>query len=335
MGFMSVLDVKLNGVGNAAIIGHVRPDGDCVGACLGLFNYLEAVYPQVEAKVYLEVPDRKFGYLNGFGQIQAVFAQEASFDLCICLDCSDEERLGEGREIFRLAKDSICIDHHITNTRYAGENVVEAGASSTCEVLFGLMEEGRITRETAECLYTGIIHDTGVFKYSCTSAKTMAIAGKLMETGIDFTNIIDGSFYRKTYLQNQILGRALLESVVFLDGKCIFSVVRLKDMKFYGVASKDLDGIVEQLRVTEGVECAIFMHEIEAQIYKVSLRSTNDLNVAKIAGYFGGGGHVKAAGCTMSGSIYDVVNNLSGHIEEQLHELEEKKAAEDGSCTTE
>lgn len=335
MGFMSVLDVKLNGVRNAAIIGHVRPDGDCVGSCLGLFNYLEAVYPQVETKVYLEAPDRKFGYLNGFDQIQTVFAQEVSFDLCICLDCSDEERLGEGREIFRLAKDSICIDHHITNTRYAGENVVEAEASSTCEVLFGLMEEERITRETAECLYTGIIHDTGVFKYSCTSAKTMAIAGKLMETGIDFTNIIDGSFYRKTYLQNQILGRALLESVAFLDGKCIFSVVRLKDMKFYGVTSKDLDGIVEQLRVTEGVECAIFMHEIEAQIYKVSLRSTNDLNVAKIAGYFGGGGHVKAAGCTMSGSIYDVVNNLSGHIEEQLHELEEKKAAEDGSCTTE
>lgn len=335
MGFMSVLDVKLNGVRNAAIIGHVRPDGDCVGSCLGLFNYLEAVYPQVETKVYLEAPDRKFGYLNGFDQIQTVFAQEVSFDLCICLDCSDEERLGEGREIFRLAKDSICIDHHITNTRYAGENVVEAEASSTCEVLFGLMEEERITRETAECLYTGIIHDTGVFKYSCTSAKTMAIAGKLMETGIDFTNIIDGSFYRKTYLQNQILGRALLESVVFLDGKCIFSVVRLKDMKFYGVTSKDLDGIVEQLRVTEGVECAIFMHEIEAQVYKVSLRSTNDLDVAKIAGYFGGGGHVKAAGCTMSGSIYDVVNNLSGHIEEQLHELEEKKAAEDGSCTTE
>jgi len=326
---MSILDLNEKGVRNAAIIGHVRPDGDCIGSCLGLFNYLEAVYPQVEISVYLDEPDRKFGYLKGFDQIQTVFAQEVSFDLCICLDCSDMERLGEGKEIFRLAKDSVCIDHHITNTGYAGENVVKPEASSTCEVLFGLMEEGRITREVAECLYTGIIHDTGVFKYSCTSAKTMAVAGKLMETGIDFTNIIDKSFYRKTYLQNQILGRALFESIAFLDGKCIFSVVRLKDMKFYGVTSKDLDGIVEQLRVTEGVECAIFLYEIEAQVYKVSLRSTNDLDVAKIAGYFGGGGHVKAAGCTMSGSIYDVVNNLSGHIERQLKELEKKKAAED------
>ncbi len=329
---MSVLDLERKGVKNVAIIGHVRPDGDCIGSCLGLFNYLEAMYPQVETKVYLEDPAPRFDYLRGFDQINTIFAQEVSFDLCICLDCSDEERLGDGKQIIQLARDSICIDHHVTNTGYAGENVIEPEASSTCEVLYGLMKKEGVNQAVAECLYTGIIHDTGVFKYSCTSGKTMAIAGELMETGIDFTNIIDGSFYRKTYLQNQILGRALLESVAFLDGKCIFSVVRMKDMKFYGVTSKDLDGIVEQLRLTDGVECAIFLYEMEAQIFKVSLRSTNGINVAKIAGYFGGGGHVKAAGCTMSGTIYDVVNNLSAHIEKQL---EAGKAVEDNSCITE
>lgn len=334
---MSVLDLKLDGVKSAAIIGHVRPDGDCIGSCLGLFNYLKAVYPQVEVSVYLEELPNKFNYLNGFDQVQSVFAQGIAFDLCICLDCSDKERLGEGQEILELAKDSLCIDHHITNTGFSAENIVEPDASSASEVLYGLLDEEKITKETAECLYTGIIHDTGVFKYSCTSAKTMMIAGKLMETGIDFTSIIDGSFYRRTYLQNQILGRALFESICFLDGKCIFSVVRLKDMKFYGVTSKDLDGIVEQLRITEGVECAIFLYETEAQIFKVSLRSTHDLDVAKIAGFFGGGGHVKAAGCTMSGSIYDVVNNLSAHIEAQLKELEGKNEpkAEKISCITE
>ncbi len=228
-----------------------------------------------------------------------------------------------------MAKDSLCIDHHVTNTGYAGENVVEPDASSTSEVLYGLFEESRITREIAECLYTGIIHDTGVFKYSCTSPKTMRIAAKLMETGIEFNRIIDESFYRKTYVQNQILGRALLESITFLDGACVFSVVRLKDMKFYGVTSKDLDGIVEQLRLTDGVECAIFLYETEAQRYKVSLRSKQKLDVAKIAAFFGGGGHVRAAGCTMSGSIYDVVNNLSLHIEKQLKEWEKN------ACTTE
>ena len=196
--------------------------------------------------------------------------------------------------------------------------MVISDASSTCEVLFGLLEEEKISKEVAECIYTGIIHDTGVFKYSCTSAHTMTVAGKLMEKGIDFSSIIDDSFYRKTYVQNQILGRALLESITFLDGKCIFSVIRAKDMDFYGVSSKDMDGIIDQLRITEGIECAIFMYETGSQEFKVSLRSNNIVDVSKIAAYFGGGGHVKAAGCTMSGSIYDVINNLSSHIEKQL-----------------
>lgn len=149
----------------------------------------------------------------------------------------------------------------------------------------------------------------------------MAIAGKLMDKGIDFGSIIDGTFYRKTYVQNQILGRALMESIRFLDGRCIFSAIRAKDMEFYGVTSKDLDGIVDQLRITEGVECAIFMYETSIHEFKISMRSNSCLDVSKIAQYFGGGGHVKAAGCTMSGNLYDVVNNLSLHIEKQLESV--------------
>lgn len=333
---MTILDKKLETAKTVLILGHVRPDGDCIGSCLGLYNYLETVYPQIKAQVCLEEPAGKFAYLKGFDQISTLFPQDTSYDLCLCLDCSDESRLGEGIRGLKLAEDSICIDHHITNTKYCRENVVLPEASSTCEVLFGLLDEEKITKETAECLYTGIVHDTGVFRYSCTSSKTMEIAGKLMDKGINFTEIIDGSFFRKTYVQNQILGRALLESITFLHGKCIFSVVRLKDMDFYGVTSKDLDGIIDQLRITEGVHCAIFMYEIEPQIFKVSLRSNTELDVAKIAGFFGGGGHVKAAGCTMSGTIYDVINNLSGHIEQQMIQLEgQKKEKEDDTCTTE
>ena len=140
----------------------------------------------------------------------------------------------------------------------------------------------------------------------------------MMERGIDFGSIIDDSFYRKTYLQTQILGRALFESVSFLDKKCVFTVVRKKDMDFYGVGKSDLEGIVEQLRVIDGVECAIFLYEVGVHMYKVSLRSNKKVDVSKIAVYFGGGGHMRAAGCTMSGSFHDVINNLSGHIEKQL-----------------
>ena len=139
-----------------------------------------------------------------------------------------------------------------------------------------------------------------------------------MGKGVDFGSIIDNSFYKKTYVQNQIMGRALLESITFLDGKAIFSAMRQSDLDFYGVTGKDLDGIIDQLRLTEGVEVAIFLYETGPQQYKVSLRSQKIVDVSQVAFYFGGGGHVRAAGCTMSGSIHDVINNLSLHIAKQL-----------------
>lgn len=316
---MSTLDTILEDVKKAAIIGHIRPDGDCVGSCLAVYNYLSENYPDVEAVVYLETPSDKFGYLKNIDTIVSDFTEDKVYDLCICLDSSDTLRFGEAVKYLTSAKKSICVDHHITNLRYADKNIVEDHASSTCEVLYGLFDEDKISREVAECIYTGIIHDTGVFKYDCTSRRTMEIAGKMMEKGINFSRIIDDSFYRKTYLQNQILGRALLESITFHNGQCIFSVIRKKDMDFYGVTSGDMDGIIDQLRITEGVECAIFMYETACREYKVSLRSTSDLDVSKIAVYFGGGGHKKAAGCTMTGSVHDVINNLSDQIVKQLN----------------
>ena len=138
----------------------------------------------------------------------------------------------------------------------------------------------------------------------------MEIAGALMEKGVNAAKIIDDSFYRKTYAQNQILGKALLGSTRILDGRCIFSVVSQKEMEFYGVDTNDLDGIIDQLRITEGVECAIFIYEKAFNEYKVSLRSNDYVDVSKVAAYFGG--------CTMQGHPRDVINNLTGHIEKQM-----------------
>ena len=170
---MSILDTKLAGVKTVLILGHVHPDGDCIGSCLGLYNYLKEVYPHLELTLCLEEPPQKFSYLQNFDQIRTEFVCGKVLDLCICLDCSSEDRLGEGGEFLAMAKDSLCIDHHVTNTGYAGENVVEAGASSTAEVLYGQLSDDLIDKELAECLYTGIVHDTGVFLFSSTTAKTM------------------------------------------------------------------------------------------------------------------------------------------------------------------
>lgn len=133
-----------------------------------------------------------------------------------------------------------------------------------------------------------------------------------------FGKIIDDSFYRKTYKQLQIMGRCLMESVRIMDGRCLFSIVRQNVMKLYEAKPSDLDGIIDEMRTTEGVEVAILLDEREPGEFKVSMRSNEIVDVSVIARYFGGGGHVRAAGCAIKGSAFDVINNLTGHIEKQL-----------------
>lgn len=309
------LSERIESVNSIAIAGHTRPDGDCVGSCMGLYNYLKENYPTKDVVVYLEDAGNGFAYINRIDEAIDKDDDEKQVDLFILLDTSDLSRIGVADKLFANAKTTICIDHHISNPGLAMENIIVPNASSTAEVLFDLLDEDKISKETAEAIYTGIIHDSGVFKYASTSEHTMNIAGKLMSKGIDFQTIIDDGFYAKTYAQNQILGSALLESVRFFDGKCIFSVVTERVMEFFGVTNKDLGGIVEQMRLTEGVECAIFLYEIEPLTYKVSLRSKKYLDVNKVAGYFGGGGHVRAAGCICKGTTHDVINNLAERIE--------------------
>jgi len=195
---------------------------------------------------------------------------------------------------------------------------VVSDSSSTCEVLFDLFDIEKISKATAEALYLGIVHDTGVFKHSNTTEKTMAIAGKLITLGATPNKIIDETFYQKTFVQNQVLGRCLLESILLLDGKIIVSSISKRAQNFYNVAPSDLDGVIDQLRITKGVEAAIFLREDNVQEYKVSMRSNGIVDVSKIAVFFGGGGHILAAGCSMKGSLHDVINNLTIGIEHQL-----------------
>ncbi|MCB6609535.1 bifunctional oligoribonuclease/PAP phosphatase NrnA [[Clostridium] symbiosum] len=320
----NLLNEVLDGVNSVVLLGHLHPDGDCVGTCLGIYNYLSENYPQLTVELFLDHPAAKFSYLKNFDQIKTEWEDGRAYELCITMDSSDTERLGVFLPYFETAGKTFCIDHHVTNVGFAEKNHIISTASSSSEVLFGLLAEDRISKETAECLYTGIVHDTGVFKYSNTSKKTMEIAGKLVDKGLNSAKIIDDSFYRKTYVQNQVLGRALLESFLFMDGRCIFTALKQRDLDFYGADSNDLDGIIDQLRITEGVECAVFIYEKEPHVYKVSMRSNDYVDVSRIASYFGGGGHVRAAGCTISGSAYDVLNNLSKHIEQQMKEHEDK-----------
>ncbi len=319
MNLKNELDIikECENAGRIGITGHIRPDGDCVGSCLALYEYLKKVNKNAEVKVFLQEPGDIFAILKGFDEIITDFPEEEPFDVFFVLDC-EKDRTGDSVKYIEKAKKTINIDHHISNSGSCIKNVIYPNIGSASEVLYYLLEKEYMDKEIATSIYTGIIHDTGVMQYSNTSPDTLRVAAELMEYGVEFSSIIEETFYEKTYMQTQIAGRVVMESIRFMDGKCVVGCLFDKIMKLYGAKTTDLEGIVNQLRNIKGVECAIFMYETGLMEYKISLRSRSIVDVSKVASYFGGGGHVRAAGCTMHGTFYDCVNNLSERIAEQM-----------------
>lgn len=299
------------------ISGHIRPDGDCVGAVLGLQMYLRKRLPEADVRVYLERPAEIFHEIKGFDEIHSDFPDEAVFDVYFVLDCS-ADRIGGAEKYYRAAGKKINIDHHISNPGCGDINYIRPEVGSTCELIYDLIDADQLDRDLAMAIYIGMIHDTGIFQYSNTTAATMEKGARLITYGFDFPRLIRETFYQKSYVQTQIMGRALMESIRFMDNRCIVSAVDRKTMDFYGAEPNDLDGIVNQLRNIEGIECAVFMYQTGVLEYKVSLRTGESVNAAEVAACFGGGGHARAAGCTMQGTFHDCINNLSRHIAEQM-----------------
>ncbi|MBR1691656.1 MAG: bifunctional oligoribonuclease/PAP phosphatase NrnA [Lachnospiraceae bacterium] len=309
---------ECEGAKQIAISGHIRPDGDCVGATMALYQYLTKAMKGVRVEVLLETPPPVFADIVGASDIITEKREDTVYDVFFVVD-SVPDRIGFAYPYFQRAKKTINIDHHISNEGGICDlEYIVPDASSASELVYDLLDKTYIDTELAKTIYTGIIHDTGVFQYSNTSPKTMRIVAQLLEYGFDFPKLIEETFYEKTYLQSQILGRTLLESILLMEGQCAVGVVSKKTMEFYDVSSKDFEGIVNQLRIIKGVEVAIFMYEQDTLNYKVSLRSGGRVDVSKVAQYFGGGGHVRAAGCNISGTYRDAINNLTAQIEKQL-----------------
>lgn len=304
-----------------AISAHIRPDGDAIGSALGMYHYLKARYKEKKISVYLLDPNPLFSFLPGFEGIKAAPDDEV-YDLFIAMDLGEKDRLGKNKQVLENAKEVVCIDHHLNYTFLADEehSYVIPEASSTAELVYDVIDKDVINDDAAVCIYTGIVCDTGVFQYSCTAKKTMEIAGELMTYGFDHTRVIQKAFFEKSYVQNLLLGRALLESILLMDKRVVVSMISQKILRFYDADSKDLEGVVNQLKNTKGTDVAIFMYETTTGEYKVSLRSNEKIDVARIATAFGGGGHERAAGLNLAGSFYDVVNNITALIAKQYDE---------------
>ena len=186
-----LLNKVLENVSTIAIGGHIRPDGDCVGSCVGLGQYIRENYSDKTVDIYLKDIPESFHFLNGTETIlESVDNEEKIYDLFISLDCGDTDRLEYSKPLFVKAKHTFCVDHHISNIGFAEVNHIVPEASSTSELVYGLLDEEKISKDVAEALYLGIVHDTGVFQYSCAGPETFRVAAKLLEKGIDAPKII-------------------------------------------------------------------------------------------------------------------------------------------------
>lgn len=315
---MKIMDIAaLKTAKTIAISGHVRPDGDCVGSVMGLYLYLKKVIPEAEVKVFLEQPPEIFRCIKDFDVMDSTFSSQTKYDVYFALDCNDE-RLGPALPMYLNAATKVNIDHHVSNQGCGDINIVEPDRSSTSELVYDMMDTSAVDTDIAQAIYIGIIHDTGVLKYSCTTPRTLQVAAELIAYGFDFSKLIEETFYEKTYAQTKIMGKAVLDSELLMEGKCLAGMVSRELMQEFLVGTKDFDGIVNQLIAVKGVECALFAYETGDMEYKFSMRSKGNVDVASVAVIFGGGGHVRAAGCTMQGSYGECLEQLLAEIAKQL-----------------
>ncbi len=310
---------ECSGAKTIGICGHIKPDGDCIGATLALSLYLRKMLPETVVTVFSDEIAPCFDCVEGIKQFNYAFDLPQP-EVFIVVD-TVESRIGNADKYFKNASKTINIDHHISNENgCAMVNYVVPTASSASELIYDLIDKSQMDVQMAEAIYLGIAHDTGIFKYSSTTPKVLRIVSELIAYGFDFSTLLDKTYEEKTYLQNVAMGHILTESKLHLDGKAISGFMDMKTMAELKVTGKDFDGVINQLRITQGVDCAIFMYQINAVTYKISLRSKLIINVAKVAEVFGGGGHVRAAGFYFKGEPAEILAKILTLVEEQFEE---------------
>lgn len=284
-----------------AVLAHVNPDGDSIGSILGLGLALKKVHSNIDILSSDDFPG-KFMFLPGAHHVVAPKTCIKDYDLVFVLDCGDAGRLGDNKLI--LGKSTVVnIDHHISNNSFGDINIVDAGASSTCEIVYRIIKEDlsiQVDKDIATCLYTGIVSDTGSFRYDSTSPYTLRHAAELMELGADTAEISMQLYHCNSLNSVRFLAAALKELEIFLNGSVAFITIRLEDIAAYNVRQEEMEGLVNYCRDIEGVEVAVSLRELEDSSTKVSFRGKSNFDVNQLAGIFGGGGHKKASGATIS-----------------------------------
>ena len=277
-----------------AILTHESPDGDAVGSSLAMYLALKQIgkNPDVIIPKYSKV----FSFLPGVEEIKTEGKKE-SYDLAISLDCANMKLLNGYANYFEDANSRISIDHHSANTMFADLNFVNPMAPACSQILVTIIPElgAQIDRKIGTCLLTGIITDTGGFRYSGVTSETFEFAAELLNKGVNVSDIYKRVLQTLSKCSFELRRRAMNRIEFFEEGKITFTYITKEDEKDVGCINSDHDGIVEMGRDIEGVEISIFLREKDDG-YKISLRSNEYVNVSDICLLFSGGGHVRAAG---------------------------------------
>lgn len=277
------------------IVAHIRPDGDAIGSVFSMYLALK----NMGKDVLVVMPDhmRKYNFLNEIHETVKEVSEE-TYDLLICMDTSQKERLAISETDFNKAKKTMVFDHHMMNSIKSDLKIIDENSPANCEIIydFFIKNKIKITKDIATYIYLGIMTDTGSFNYRRTTAKSYAVASELISLGAEFVEIckkINDTYSEKKL---KLLGYIINHMESYFDGKVMFSKLTKEYMALIEADDEDTDSLVNYLRMIDGTEIAILAYPISDDIYKISMRTDGKIDSSKIARDFGGGGHIRASG---------------------------------------
>lgn len=295
----------INQYDNIFIGSHVEPDGDNIGSTLALAMAIKKLKRKGNVKVVKtdDIP-RDYHFLPNINLIEEQDINQ-TVDLFISLDSSDMNRLGVGKDFARKAKKVINIDHHITNDNFGDINIVSPLSGATGEIVYEFINNMKvdIDKEIATCIYTAISTDTGSFMYSNTTHKTHLIVAELLKMEIDINSINVNLYQSRSMDRTKLFINSLNNLETFLDEQIGVVTITQEMLKLNNAKMEDTEGIISFIRGIDSIEVACLLKEINDGETKVSLRSKTQIDVSKIANKFHGGGHIRAAGCTIDKTV--------------------------------
>lgn len=304
---------QLKDANSIALISHLDPDGDNLGSLTALSKSLLNLGKKVYPIEFDKIPEN-LKFLPNLDLLSD--NTDININMIICLDCANYERLGQIDELFNKAKYRINIDHHQSNEFYGDVNIVKKGYSSTCELVFDLINEINlpIDKEISMSLLTGISTDTGRFLYSATTADTLAKASRLVENGADMMKINE-LIYQSKKFEAQLLENEILSKAEIYNDYVAFSFVMTDQLNKYNVEISDIDSVINTFRDTDKIKISVLIKQQTENEYKVSFRSKGNIDVGLIAKNLGGGGHKNAAATRITGDFETVSNKIKEEID--------------------